>query len=336
MGLTGIGCGAVVLLLASGALAQTDPKPAAPLRVEYVAPDTCPTQAEFETALRSRLEQDRARPTHLSRFHCQVEITTEPGGARGQIRFAVRDDEPVVRQVVAPDCRQAVEGIALILALAIEAQSPPNASESPAPAAPEDRSHAPTPKKPTPGVRRPPRPQAGAQREVALGGFAAAASGIAPGLALGLGLTSRLSLDPGWPGLRLSVTAYDTFSVRRADAEVRFQQLFGRAGVCANRPIPSLQLQLDPCLGGEVGMTFARGIEDGSRVVESHRTSDPWLAATLALWLILRVPGAYLELGPELRVPVLRHEYLLSRPEQTVHTTPAVAWGLMAGGGLRL
>jgi hypothetical protein len=49
----------------------------------------------------------------------------------------------------------------------------------------------------------------------------------------------------------------------------------------------------------------------------------------------MQLPGAFFELGPELRLPVHRHDYVLSGPEETVYTTRAVAWGLLAGGGLR-
>ncbi len=49
----------------------------------------------------------------------------------------------------------------------------------------------------------------------------------------------------------------------------------------------------------------------------------------------MRLRGAFFEAGPELRVPVLKHEYVLKSPQRTVYVTPAVTWGLMAGGGLQ-
>lgn len=319
-----------VLAVALGVAPSLHAQPLADagLHIDYLAPAACPSEAELAESLRSRLHEDRDRATPNLSF--SVEITEESGQAVAVIRFRSGGDL-MVRQVVAPDCKQAVEGVTLILAVTIEAQSAP-----PGPAAPPPPPPAPPPAAAAPVAQAVRSPTPSPQRGVAVGAWAALVSGSAPTLAPGVAIGSVLSLRPPWPQVRLATSAYDTFAVQRAGGTVRFQQALGAVGLCSRESRSWPRFQLNPCLGGEVGVTSARGLEDGSRIVEGNRVSALWLAATATLWLRLRVGRGFLEVGPELRVPALKHEYVLSRPDQTVHATPAVGWGLRAGGVLRL
>jgi hypothetical protein len=251
-----VGWVATLLLAASAAWAQSV------FTTSYAAAPECPTEDALRDAIASRVGADSttARPVH---FH--VEITARSSGYVALAQFDAGGGKPVVRQIVAPDCAQALEGIALVCALAIGAKPAGRAPR----AEPEPE--------PPPAPRRAPRTEPIHSRG-AVEALVAVAGGFGPRLAPGIVVAGRVAPVLGGPALRLSTGAFDGFEVERDGGAVRFQQLYGRLDGCVNQPFPSQAIRLDPCLGFEAGFVFARGIEDGDRILEGRTARDPWLA----------------------------------------------------------
>src|ERR1700753_813809 len=98
-----------------------------PIRVDYTAPEGCPTAQDFlgEVAARTslaRLAAPEERATALTLTIREVE-----GGNKGTLRFAPPEGAASSRDVSAADCGQVVSALALMTALAID----PDASTEP-------------------------------------------------------------------------------------------------------------------------------------------------------------------------------------------------------------
>ncbi len=101
-----------------------------PLRFDYAAAPDCPVESEFLERLARRTEKlHLAEPGELARRFV-VKVNVVPTGAVGQLEFLDLASEPIVRRIVADSCDEAVTGLALITALAIEGWLP-GLSESP-------------------------------------------------------------------------------------------------------------------------------------------------------------------------------------------------------------
>jgi hypothetical protein len=109
----------VLLICASLARAQTQgPAHGGTLQITYEAPSECPSRAEFEARLRARLPTGDWQPRVATmRLHVRLELLD--GRARG--RIVIRNaGGATTRQIDTPTCVEAVDGLALIAALALE------------------------------------------------------------------------------------------------------------------------------------------------------------------------------------------------------------------------
>ena len=112
------------LLLFGPAAAQTNEEP---VFLEYHAPAACENDAQFFARARSRAPRMRlARPDERAR---RFVVDIEQRGGRTSGRLTVRNPEgrQTVREIEARDCSEAVDALALIVALAVN----PRAAEVP-------------------------------------------------------------------------------------------------------------------------------------------------------------------------------------------------------------
>ena len=298
--------------------------------VEYSAPEKCPNRSSFLAYLVPRVGAARiVEPPNESARAYRVTVATAAGGYRAEVRFLSPENRTIVRATTAPDCSYVVESIALITALAIRSQTPPEAE--PAEPAPPT---APAPRPPAPPARPPVSTQPRLAARWELGAELAAVQGVGPRIAPGFGLSGRFESARGLPGFRFSGLAFDSLTVHRSGADARFRQVVGQVSVCAGPLVSRGAFRFDPCGGMQAGMQLAQGYTNGERIVQGREVVDPWLAGSLAVWLGIAVRSAYIEAAPELRVPLLRRTYVFTNPRSEVFEVPQAAFGMALSGGV--
>jgi hypothetical protein len=328
-----------VLLGATSAVAASDP-----VRLQYSAPEGCPGLSALRARVAKRLKNGRlARPGELARVF-RIHIDVAPEHAVAHMNFTDADGREATRELSAPTCREALNAIALVAALAIEARAKKEA------AAHASRPVAPPPRPPgVPHVRRaepptnptaPPRaePEPASRRSTLRAGEGALLgvdSGFAPVPALELSVLAELrfgsTLFQGW-------LAYANSGPSDADGVTATYRLY-TLGVeaCPVAVKAGSWLALRPCAGLNAGVVHAAG-ERGARVVTPNSATPPWVSA-LAL--------GRLEVAPDPRLIVLlqggagfpltpHRRFILNQPSGaaqpvTVYTVPYFTWQLGAG-----
>ena len=113
------------LVLLGPAAAQTDEEP---VFLEYHAPAACENDAQFFARARSRAPRMRlARPDERARMFV-VDIEQRSGRTSGRLTVRNPEGRQTVREIEARDCSEAVDALALIVALAVN----PRAADAPA------------------------------------------------------------------------------------------------------------------------------------------------------------------------------------------------------------
>jgi hypothetical protein len=102
-----------LLLVSSARSGHAQPSQAV---VQYHAPANCPNQVFFNERMRARLNADGVRARPGARLTVQVELAA--AGARGSVRIQ-QQGSSAQRSLEAGSCKEVVEGLALIAALAI-------------------------------------------------------------------------------------------------------------------------------------------------------------------------------------------------------------------------
>jgi len=369
-GFTLVGALTALLWLALGegrALAEAPAPPVVePTRVGYAAPPDCPTEADFLASFAARAGQGAvAAPTALARA-VTVELTARDGAYAARLLVVDREGRAVERSLVAASCREAMEAIVVVAVVSLRAQSEadgPEASESAAaaPAAsplpavplgppPDPASVTPAPA-PSDGTHPAPRARARSRRAAhhagaeAVGGarssgaalvVPAAATGVGPGLVAGGGLRLELTWPRSLLGLTTVTASFAAFDSGRVDTEVAdalFSQLLGRVELCPWAHALGRASRLGGCAGLEAGQTRARAYADEVRVEQGWEAVEPWVAATAALRLSLGVDALRIVLGPELRFPLMRRDFVID-PHQSVYEVLPVAPGFGLGIGM--
>jgi hypothetical protein len=239
----------------------------------YVAKDVGPI-ADGPTVVRARGSVSQSAQ---GRYTVALELDT--GGAH-----------PSSRSLEGGSCEAVSQAAALLVALAIRAQTAPTpaavvnrAAPTPAPVAAPPRSHE--------------RPFASAAVIADLGSL--------PAPTIGLGVSGGATIA----GLRFE-PALAYFAARAGSipgsAELGARLTLGSASARVCEPFPRSELWLAPCVGGGVDWIRARGF--GARVPRDASTLDALLtAAALTGWDISPIISARLEIGAVL--PLARPEY---------------------------
>ncbi len=346
--------GAAAWLLTASAGAQSTVSPASGqeerVRVEYHAPAACPSEAEFQERVRSRVQRARfaepGEPAHA--FDVSVEHVERATGFLGHLEFVDTDGQRAVRLLRGQGCDELVSSLALITALALDdraAEAPPDAASrepSPPPAATSKPTPKPNPERPPsppPRVPEPPAPARprGSRFQVELGVNAGALSWVHARAALQFGV--YVELAPRAPSWRVRLSAFDARrsvtlpSDGRADFPADFLRLEG----CPVTLALGWDFSLSPCAAFDGGQLRATAQPSDTLIPRQTNDNDILWAAGVAL---LRLNWVYRErlvlgLDAELGVPFVRHSYTVENPNHTVLVVPKIGVGGNFGLGLR-
>lgn len=302
-------------------MSPVGPPPPADLDIHYSAPAQCPDRAAFEKSIRRRTERassshdDAAPPRRLD-----VRLEQTATAVRGHLAVADDAGGTTVREIEAATCAEAVDGLALIVALLFDPESAKDATETPPP--PESPKSAPR------DVTSEPKRNS----HFALSTSFITASGHAPDLLPGgeLALAFEAPLFAGLllyikAGVRL--TTPDTVSSNEGLAT--FKWWAGLASVC-----PALELG-DPSFVG-VCVSMEQGVlsATGSDTRNPRSTGRSWTAMGpgLALrWSVL--PPLFTFIAADALFPLNRDRFFLGTEQ--IHEVPAVAFRGEVGVGVR-
>jgi hypothetical protein len=312
------GVGTALLTVAAAGENQTAPSHPAlsDTIVVYQAPEGCPSQTDFEARLRSRMPARESTATWPRR----IEARLSKNGTRVAASVVLTDASGAVtrRRIVAASCNEAVDGLALIVALTVDPleahtgpASPPQTSETEATApssgpdappgnhaaSPSDETKPSTPhpeqtspvvhdEAPAPAAAEPETSEAAAAPSSTQLRFNASASflvvsGTAPAVSPGgeLGLVASMWKAPAI-GLRAGARLVAPASDTGAEGSASFSWWSAFLGGCVGSDT-SASFVLSGCAVYELGQLGA----SGSRTRNAASSMETWQA-----------------LGPELRL----------------------------------
>ncbi|WP_437722111.1 hypothetical protein [Sorangium sp. So ce861] len=319
---------AVVAALAGGAVARAQP-PAAPLRIEYRAAAGCPTEADFRALVSARLR----RPVEEADAASAYVVTIEEIDRRFAGRLGVRASDGAAsdRDVAGDTCDDVVAALAVVTALAIDAQAAdapapmPSASASAAaaserPAAASERAAAPPPVEggqapppappPPVGGRRAPPPRLATDTEArtTLGAQFLLGERIgAP--AVGARIFAEppvAAADRGVGPLRFDASLEAASDIPAAGGSASLLLAALAADACP-LGVAAGVLHLSPCARVEGGVLAARR----RGVAPARSVTRGWLAIALPVRARLPLWGPFvLDAEAGVRLPLLRDGFL--------------------------
>lgn len=286
--------------------------------VSYRAAEECPNQATFEAAILARAPRaKKAAAGAEPRVQIEVELDAAP-----RLRVSTRDGTSQDREIVAEGCTEAMQSMAIIAAMILDAQpelsTPVTAKPSPAP--PPTR----------PDGTAQPAPATPPHRLVAAASLAAdVESAAAPTTAFGIAAGAELgSSAPGLvsPSARLSLVLAQAARVETTAGDARFRLVLGRAHLCGLK-LAAARSSLRLCALVEAGALLGQGIDARNQ----RGQTMPWLGTGLAAFGALELAGPVaLELGASGRALLIKDEFVFS-PDQVLHQVPDFAWHFSLG-----
>ncbi len=340
--------GVAALIVAVADVALADAPVVSVVSIEYRASAECPGRAEFLGEVLRRLPHIQIAGASADRRAFEVEVESSAERSLARLKFLDADSRRVERELSAPSCDEAVAGIALITALAIDprlaiAELPDGGSEPTEPGASPPQ---PKPLPPVTSPSTPLRPAGDASRDRhsqreqrswswLLGAAVGPVSDTAPSWT-----PSGLVFTEIGPGadvrVRLGLGYTDSGERELQGGLVRFRLAQGRSEICPLAFLVASSVTLRPCAALELGVLVAEGAES-ARLVVAKSSSDLWFAGLGALRLEFGLGRVLsLELDGQLRVPFLRHTYVFERPEAPVYETPPVGGGILLGAKARI
>jgi len=329
----------LVVLLALAARASADdtsPPPPERVRIVYSLAADCPSPEEFEHQLDERLGSGwKAAPDEFAR---SVTITETAGAENSIVAMEYQDEDgrKISRTVSATSCREALTAMAVITAVAIDAQGRPSAASEPSATA----SEAPPPPPPSPPP--PAAPPLGAPAKPDSPSPVHEAS-LRFGLATGFGNGPAFALGGEWGlewhsgfAVHVGADARDTGSVPALDARARYRVLAGHVDVCPLRIPLTSWLGVPLCAGLEEGMLWAEGVLSPPALTFTQPSYVGWLAVLLTPRLRVSGGRVFTELVPELRLPLTRPVFAFTNPDRRVYGVPALAVGATLTAGLEI
>ncbi len=289
-----------------------------PVALDYQATAGCPDAEAFLAQVQRRLPRSTVVAEQSATRRVRVRAREDASSAEGDI---VLRDTDVARHVAAQTCEAVIEGLALILAVSLEAPEqapgkPPRIAESP----------------------RLLRAGEDDKRARFAETFASwqAIGGPAPAVLMGGELVARM----GYRGrdsfsLGASLGHSQTGEVRAASGLAAFR--LSTLGLHGCAPVAG------PGAWQALGCIVFRGGVLGARGVSSDRVTDPrsvqraWAEASLELRFGLMVVGS-LRWTAEGGVvaPVTRRSFVFDNPREVVHDPSPLGWRLGAGVGWAL
>lgn len=320
------------LALALHAMTLAEPRS---FQLTYDATAGCPDRDAFVAAVEARLG-----PTHVDAdapVVVEVHIVAA-NGATGRVVLRAFGDE-TVRSATAATCKEVVDALALITAVALEASPSAPTTAASAPAATEAAAPGATPPAPT----ETPLPIADGPFELSptetsdpakrwgLVGLAAAQAVTTPGTgsALGFGGAFELWSDPrATRVLRLTVIQTDTLPLTDLAPRAWLRWTWARADGCPLRFGSAVMIH--PCFGVSGG-----AIESGSDAIDSVGSrARPWLAIGAGVRVAAGGEPWFVTIDGGVVAPILRDTFVLER-RGTSYRLPPVLLSFTAGLGLR-
>jgi hypothetical protein len=306
------------------------------VRVTYALGADCPPPDAFEAELDARLGPTwKAAPDALAR---NLSIAESVAGDLRVVRMQYDDDDgrTLTRAVSAPTCAEALSLMGVVTAVAIEAQRREAAPKSRA-----ARESSPPKRDARAAVAQTPLPTKRANAvaraltlEHEAGLRFGVSTGFGPQVALGAGVEWGLVVDRRLE-VRAALEGRDTGNVPAADGRARFRSLALRGDICGATLRLVAWAGVPLCAGLEGGVFWAEGVYSPPAVTAARSRYVPWLAGLLTPRVRLSGLRAYLELVPEIRVPLGGHTFVFDQPVRTAYRTPDIAFGLSLGAGVR-
>ncbi|WP_437575127.1 hypothetical protein [Sorangium sp. So ce887] len=326
----------VSAVLAGGAVARAQPT-AAPLRIEYRAEAGCPTEADFRARVSARLRRALEEADAASAY--VVSIEKLDGRFTGRLGVRGADGTASDRDVAGDTCDDVVAALAVVTALAIDAQTADAPAAVAAPVAAASASTASAPPRPAgSGPARPPAPPppAGSARTRPPAPAPAPASDAATHLTLGaqfllgerIGTPSfgaRIfaeppvgAMDRGVGPLRFGAGLETASDIPAAGGSASFLLVALAADAC---PLGATvgALHLAPCASVEGGLLAAsrRGVAPVRSVTRG------WLAIALPVRARLPLWGPFvLDVEAGVRMPLLRDGILVQGADVVARPPP--------------
>ena len=274
----------------------------------YDAPPECPSAHVFEA------EVERRAPG-VAKPEARVAVTGSPkAGYDGRLILDGR-----VRSVHAETCDEAVQALALAVAMAATEEVPqpsdgedttgeptPVANASPPVASLETRDQT--------AASAPPR---ATRPQVLVGLGLGATSGVGPGLTPGVAIFG--GLDLGGPAIRFGLNGARSGTVATDLGSARFTRVTLHVDGC---PVTLHRgaFRVSPCARFDGGVL--RG--SGESLENAESTALPWLAVSAGARLQLDLTDAvFFEGEARASAPLLRHTFFV-RPNDTVYRVPLV------------
>jgi hypothetical protein len=305
----------------------------APVRFDYHAPAGCPGAGDFLNRVQSRTERARlGAPGELARTFV-VEVRQDERGASARLDFTDARGAPVVRAVRGETCDEVVNAIALVTALAIDAEPVESAAAAPAapPAPAVAQARASGRARAEPERRALPAPEPHAA--VASAGMETGLeSWLGPSPALAVGAFAEIGAYAGASGRLTLLVATSSALVapppgvegafRRAD----FVAALARAEGCPVAAVMGWGFRVVPCVALGVGALRGAGVEGTVEPTRSDTMLWADLVPTLRLDWTLADSLVFFAQG-ELGVPLVRHTFYFEGPRQDVFVVPALGGG---------
>jgi len=310
------------------------------VRISYTLAADCPAPEAFEQRIDTRLGAAwKAEPGEAVRTFAIV-ATSSAAGASVSLEYQDREGRDIARSVEAKTCAEALDVMAVITAVAIDAQTrePEKAATPPSEEPPAPASAAPPPpaKEPTPALQPEPAPARppGPAWIHELGARASIASGFGPRVAYGVGVEWGL-VAPSGMAVRAAVEGRDTFEVPANDGRARFRALTGRGEFCPFALRLARFFGVPLCAGLEGGVLWGDGVVAPPAVTFETTSPTPWFAVLVTPRLRFAEGSLFAELGPELRFPLIGHTFVFQNPERIAYEIPHVAFSGALSAGFR-
>ncbi|HEY3496396.1 MAG TPA: hypothetical protein VGK73_16970 [Polyangiaceae bacterium] len=329
-----------VVLAAPPARADTEA-----IRIEYRAPESCPTAADFNAEVFQRTASARLADEGEAARTFNIVIERSGFGVTGSLVIREPDGATVARKVSGKDCTDVATVLALATALAIDPRAEldiamPSTVESPATEPPVT---APTAKPgpvvpPPPDVEQPespPLPPRGPKSWNATVG-PTFAFGVAPRVAVGGSLFIEYGdRTPGVPlsSLGLDLMYLETAPEDVAGASATFRFFLARPRACFFALGRMRGPWLAPCLGMDLGAVTG----EGSDIPHHTSRSRFWSSVDGLLRFGVGLGEAFLfEVEGGFGLPITRYQFVFRNPDTSIYDVPAVTGLAAARIGVRL
>jgi hypothetical protein len=334
------------------------------LRFGYEAPAECPGAEAFAAAVRAQTKSATLTTEGEGTPGISVRIARKGSQLEGRLAIEEPGREASVREVTATTCEEVVSALALMTALAIDAEARPSGPPAAPPTAaaatndppPKAQVPSPAPKKgqqqqrpPKPAPQTSPAPQpttpAVAPRERPstsparweLGAHAGAFGALAPSLTWGavsfLDRSTWSTTGAAW-SIRLGLALAESPSVGLAEGSATFRWIVARASACP-LAVAAGPLTARPCIGLDAGTL--RGLGSGEQLQQPLEETRGWLAGTGLGRLQLHLgEGVYLEIEGGFTLPFLRDRFVFVKPSRDIHAVPPLSGFTTTGLGVVL